>query len=200
MTFDAARVDCVGEACSSRVAPAPLPLEPLSAATPETVSLKGAGVMVEGLLPALIKGYAAGLGAVVTPIVGTTPTETKLRLSDTKGAELATFVIQRDSATAGVSALTQGAAEIALLDRPMTEQETQALARLPGKQSAKREPRRLRWPRDHRFAGQSDARAFGRCDSAHLLPDGSQAGSTSASPDRVSTSTRTAPTARPSPR
>ena len=128
MTFDAARVECVGEACARRVAPAALPLEPLSAATPEIVHLKGAGVMVDGLLPALIKGYAAGLGAVVTPIVGTTPAETKLRLSDTKGAELVTFVMQRDSAAAGVAALTQSAAEIALSDRPMTEQEVQALA------------------------------------------------------------------------
>lgn len=124
-TFDAARVDCVGEACTRRVAPAPLPLEPLSAAAPETVAIKG--IAADGLMPALIRGYAAALGASVTPIVGSNAAESRLRLVDSKGAELATFVLQHDAAGGGLAALVQGSAEIALSDRQMSADELQAL-------------------------------------------------------------------------
>ena len=82
VTFDASRIECIGEACLRRVAPRPVPYEPLDKAAPQTVVVRGTDAATEILLPALVRGYAAAVGAVVTPILGTAPGETKLRLAD----------------------------------------------------------------------------------------------------------------------
>ena len=125
VTFDASRIECIGEACLRRVAPRPVPYEPLDKAAPQTVVVRGTDAATETLLPALVRGYAAAVGAVVTPILGTAPGETKLRLADAKGAELATFVLQKDASP--IAALMQGAAAIAILDRPLADEETKAI-------------------------------------------------------------------------
>lgn len=126
VSFDASRIDCLGDACSKRVAAPAIPYEPLDKAAPQTVVVRGADIAVDALLPALVRGYAAALGVTVKPILGTAPGETKLRLADASGAELATFVLQKDAQA--VTALTQGTAAIAVLDRALTDDETKAVA------------------------------------------------------------------------
>lgn len=126
VSFDASRIECLGDACLKRVAPPTMPYEPLDKAAPQTVVVRAAGSAVDTLLPALVRGYAAALGVAVSPILGTAAGETKLRLADASGAELATFVLQKDAAP--VTALEQGAAAIAVLDRALGAEETKALA------------------------------------------------------------------------
>lgn len=125
VSFDASRIDCLGEACAKRVAPPPMPYEPLDKAAPQTVVVRGPDVAIDTLLPALVRGYAAALGATVKPILGTAPGEAKLRLVDAGGAELATFVLQKDGQA--VTALTQGTSAIAILDRQLSDEEAKAI-------------------------------------------------------------------------
>lgn len=131
VTFDAHRIECIGEACTQRVTPPSMPYEPLSPAAPETITISGGGAGTAVLMPALIRGYAAALGASVQQVLGAGPGETRLKLKDASGAELATFVLS--GAPQPLDALKQGSAQIALTERPMSEAEAKALAAdMPG--------------------------------------------------------------------
>jgi phosphate transport system substrate-binding protein len=117
MTFDASRVDCIGEACAKRVTP-PTPIERLDPATPDTVAIRAVGPVGLDLLPVLINGYARSLGASVSQIVSPSTDEMRLRLDDAKGATLATYVVRQSAADA--QGLWDGAA-IVVSDRPLSE-------------------------------------------------------------------------------
>jgi len=127
MTFDAARVECAGDACARRVAAA-LAVERLDPATPETFTVAGSGPVVPALMPALIRAYAASLGGTTTMIVGTTPGEHRYRLANAKGAELATIVLHQGGAGAAFDALAHGSAAIAFTERRIGEGEIQQIA------------------------------------------------------------------------
>lgn len=127
MTFEASRFECVGADCTRlSVAPA-LPPERLDASSPGAFTVRGSSLIGSGLMPALIRGYAASLGATMTQIVGTSPGETKFRLGDPGGAELATIVVQKEPASAAFAALQQSADTIAISDRPIAEQEAASM-------------------------------------------------------------------------
>ncbi len=126
MSFDAARIDCIGDACNKRVSPPSVPYEPLDPAHAPTVTLRGSGAATETLLPVLIRGYAAAIGANVAPILGSPPGEARLRLTDARGAELATFALHADDAP--LAALQQGTAAIALTEARLSDDEVKALA------------------------------------------------------------------------
>ncbi|MFM9942202.1 MAG: substrate-binding domain-containing protein [Hyphomicrobiaceae bacterium] len=128
LTLQAARYECIGSACTLPIATAAWSQETLSPARAETVIIRGSDVIGAELLTALIRGYAAEIGADVVHIVGTTPGVSRLRLVDKSGRELATFVVQRDEAGAALSALEKGEAAIALSDRQATAQEIDAIA------------------------------------------------------------------------
>jgi phosphate transport system substrate-binding protein len=125
MTFDAQRIECVGEACTRRVTAPSMPYEPLSASAPETVAVAGSGIAAEVLIPTLVRGYASAIGATVAPILGTAQGEQRIRLTDTKGAELATFVIAASAQP--LDMLKAGKAHIALSERALSEAESKAL-------------------------------------------------------------------------
>lgn len=119
MTFDASRVECVGEGCGKRVQ-APQPTETLDPASPDTIAIRAVGPLGLEILPALVKGYAKTIGATVTQVIGANADEARLRLEDAGGALLATFVVQRSAAEA-VEADDQGPA-IVISDHATEEQ------------------------------------------------------------------------------
>lgn len=99
MTFDASRVDCIGEMCGKRVQPQQ-PTEKLDPASPDTVNIRAVGPLGLEVLPALVQGYAKTVEANVTQVIGASADEARLRLEDGSGALLATFVLQRGTADA----------------------------------------------------------------------------------------------------
>lgn len=126
MTFDAARVECAGEACA-RLISASLAVERLDPAAPETFTVRGPDSVLTSLMPALVKAYAASLGATTTLVLGATPAEHRYRLANAKGAELATIVLQQASTASAVDGLARGTTAIALGDRRISEAEVQQL-------------------------------------------------------------------------
>ncbi len=114
MTFDASRVECIGESCQKRVQPAQ-PTEKLDPASPDTVVIRAAGPVALELLPALVEGYAKSIEATVTQVVGASTEETKLRLEDASGKALATYVLRSADGASGEPAA------LAVTDRPADE-------------------------------------------------------------------------------
>lgn len=123
MTFDASRFDCLGADCSRLTLAPALPPERLDPAAPGLVTVRGSALVGSGLMPSLIRGYAATLGATMTQIVGTSPGETKFRLGDAGGGELATIVIQKEAVGNAFAALQQSPDAIVISDRTIADQE-----------------------------------------------------------------------------
>lgn len=109
MSFDATRFECLGENCTRRINVATLPAERLTPDSPDRVIVRGSGPAGRQLLPSLIRGYAASLGASTSQIIGTGRNETQFRIADAGGAELATIVL-RSEAASGADLQSIGAA------------------------------------------------------------------------------------------
>lgn len=127
MTLEASRFDCVGADCTRLIVAPALPPERLDASSPGSFTVRGSSIVGSALMPALIRGYAASLGATTTQIVGTQPGETKFRIGDAGGAELATITVQKEATAAAFSALQQLADTIAITDRAIADDETAKL-------------------------------------------------------------------------
>ena len=123
MTFNVQRIECVGEACGRRVA-APVPLaDRLNPAAPDTVLIAGASAAATGLMPAMIRGYAASIGATATQVVGGPDGELRVRLANAEGAELATFRLKSQDSGAALDALGRQSATIGLSERVIADAE-----------------------------------------------------------------------------
>ena len=131
MTLEASRFDCRGASCTRLTAAPALPPERLDPAAPGAFTVRGSALIGAGLMPALIRGYAASLGATTTQIVGTATGEAKFRLGDAAGAELATLVVQKEAPASAFAALgqrsDQGADSIVISDRAIAEAELAGL-------------------------------------------------------------------------
>lgn len=128
LTLQAARYDCIGASCSQPITNAAWSQETLSPARPETVVIRGSDSIASVLMPALIRGYAAEIGAEVVHVLTPRAGETRLRIVDKAGRELATFAIHRDEPSSALAALEKGEAALAMSDRPATPQELEAIA------------------------------------------------------------------------
>lgn len=128
LTLQAARFDCVGSACTAPAAAAAWTYEPLSPERRDIVAARGNDVVAQQLLPAMIRGYAAGTGLSVVQVIGTSPRQSTFKLFDQRSRELAEINIQIDDAASGIGAVERGAATIAMTDRLATKEETEALA------------------------------------------------------------------------
>jgi phosphate transport system substrate-binding protein len=121
LTLDANRFDCVGDACAKRIAIAAdtgaSSLERPRSTAPETLIVSGASSVATTLMPELIRGYAAAIGAGTTQIGGQKPEEVRFRLADSRKAELANVDVVRSATAAGLSDVERGAAAIAMIDR-----------------------------------------------------------------------------------
>ena len=128
LTLQAARFECIGTACNAPVTQAAWTYEPLSPDRHETVVIRGSELTGQQLMPALVRGYAATAGLSVVQLIGTDPRQTKFRLVDSRGKELAVIAIAQDDTVAGLGALERDAAAIAMTDRPASKEEADALA------------------------------------------------------------------------
>lgn len=128
LTLQASRYDCIGTACSLPISNAAWSQETLSPARPETVVIRGSETLASELMPALIRGYAAEIGAEVVHVIVPRAGEARMRLIDKAGRELATFAIHRDEPTNALVALEKGEVAIVMSDRAATPQELEAIA------------------------------------------------------------------------
>jgi phosphate transport system substrate-binding protein len=121
LTLDANRFDCVGEACSRRIAIAieggASLLERPRAAAPETLVVSGSSGVATTLMPELIRGYATAIGAGTTQIGGQKPEEVRFRLADSRKTELANIDVVRTATMSGLTDVERGVAAIAMVDR-----------------------------------------------------------------------------------
>ena len=128
LTLQAARYECVGAACSAPIATAAWTQEQLTPNRAETFSIRGGDLLAHQVIPQLVRGYAAEIGADVVHVIGPKAGEVKLRIIDKAGRDLATIDIVREDATAALAALARGETAMALTDRPATPQEADAIA------------------------------------------------------------------------
>ncbi len=127
LTLQAARFECVGAACNAPATAAAWTYEPLSPDRHETVVMRGSELIAHQLMPALVRGYAASAGLSVVQVIGNDPRETRFRLVDARGKELAVIAIAQDDTVAGLVAVERDQASIAMTDRAASKEETDAL-------------------------------------------------------------------------
>ena len=112
MTMDASRFECQGETCSKPAA-AILPMsERPNPLKPDRVAIEATSTFTPEFLPQLIKSYAASIAATATEISGS-----KYRISDARGAELATIEIADGVSPAPLGSPEPGSAALAFTER-----------------------------------------------------------------------------------
>lgn len=134
MTLDAANMECIGAGC-----PGPQASGPVVAAAPPVTSPAGVRSSVIGvhgsnvvgweLMPALIKAYAASVGAPFVVNAGANPLEERYRLKNAGGADTAAFDLKRYGTNTAFAALEDGKAQIGMASRPITDEEAVRLAK-----------------------------------------------------------------------
>ena len=127
MTLSAARFDCIGAACSAPVVSAAWASEPLRPGRSEALTIRGADVLADRLLPTLVRAWAAAGNMQAVQVIGPEAGETRFQITDQKGRELAAVGIAPGNAGQAIVALEKGDAAIALADRPATPAELEAL-------------------------------------------------------------------------
>jgi len=137
MTLDAANMECIGAGCPS--APAPAPSAAVAAAPSLTVppigvrsnivGVHGSNVVGWDLMPALIRGYTASIGAATVTIAGANPLEERYRLTSPSGAETGLFDLKRYGTHTAFNSLEDGSAQIGMASRPINDEEAGRLAR-----------------------------------------------------------------------
>lgn len=137
MTLNAARYECIGEACALAPPAASLDYERLYAERAESFPIKSPDGLGTGLVPALLRGYAEATGVDMMPVIGGDGAAGHvLRLLDAQGRRLASLELVPAAAMAGLQAAIDGTAPLVLADRRATSAELQALnaarVRLPG--------------------------------------------------------------------
>jgi phosphate transport system substrate-binding protein len=135
MTLDATNMECIGAGCPNvRPAAAPAvaagpPIGPPTGLRSSTIGVHGSNVVGWELMPALIRGYAASIGAATVTMAGANPLEEQYRLKDANGAETAIFDLRRYGTPTAFTALENGTAQIGMASRPVTDEEAARLAR-----------------------------------------------------------------------
>lgn len=108
LTLDAQALDCLGPGCPD-----------LLTFVPEVV-IAGSRTVGEGLLPALLSGFAASNGLSLEENLEGSDTVKVLR-AETDGKALARFVVNLTDSQTGIAALQDGSADIALSLVPLRE-------------------------------------------------------------------------------
>ncbi len=107
----AAQVTCAGEGC------------PVMVVYGGRFAIQGSNTIGDGLMPALIEGYADTLDAELVRQVGAGENERVLRLADASGKEIVVIEIGAHGTETAFPALAGGAAAIGLASRPMAGDE-----------------------------------------------------------------------------
>lgn len=135
MTLDANRFECVGSACpTGPVAalqvpgqvPAQAPLD--TSGAPRTISIAGSNTIGNQLMPSLIDGYAASIGAKTTKIIGANPLDLTLKLTDKAGREFGTVELHRYGSSTSFRDLEKKLTELGMSSRRIKTDEVQKLA------------------------------------------------------------------------
>jgi phosphate transport system substrate-binding protein len=134
MTLDAANMECIGAGCPGTSAPGPV----VAAAPPVSlpagvrsglIGVHGSNVVGWELMPALIKAYAASVGAPLVANAGANPLEERYRLRNPSGADAAIFDLKRYGTNTAFVSLEDGKAQIGMASRPVTDEEAARLAK-----------------------------------------------------------------------
>jgi phosphate transport system substrate-binding protein len=134
MTLEAANMECVGAGCPGTPAPGPV----VAAVPPPTapggarsivIGVHGSNVVGWELMPALIRGYAASIGAPIVTNAGANPLEERYRLRNASGAEVAIFDLKRYGTNSAFASLEDGKAQIGMASRPIADDEASRLAK-----------------------------------------------------------------------
>jgi phosphate transport system substrate-binding protein len=136
MTLDAANMDCIGAACPGRQPPAvavaaasPGPGSRAAAVRSKAIGIHGSTAVGWDLMPALIRAYAEHIGGTTSTLAGGNPLDEQYKLLDTRGAEVALFDLKRYGTPTAFTALENGAAQIGMASRPITDEEAARLIR-----------------------------------------------------------------------
>ena len=134
MTLDAANMECVGAGCPGASAPGPVvaavppPTAP-GGARSTVIGVHGSNVVGWELMPALIRGYAASIGAPIVTNAGANPLEERYRLKNASGAEIAIFDLKRYGTNTAFASLEDGKAQIGMASRQIADDEASRMAR-----------------------------------------------------------------------
>jgi phosphate transport system substrate-binding protein len=112
----ATKFDCLGAGCPT-AAPRPL-LKPAG----KTIRIAGSGSVGARLMPALIRNYAASIGAEVET-AAKEGGATGLHIVGKVGEKLLSIDLKEEGSAAALLALKSGKADIAMTDRPITSEE-----------------------------------------------------------------------------
>lgn len=136
MTLNAARYECVGEACAAPPRSASPDYDRLYAERAETATILAGDSAGSLLLPALVRGYAEAAGMEAAPVVGGNRDRREWRLIDDGAQRLGAFEISRAGSADGIQTILDGKASFVLSGRRATTEESRAAAaakaRFPG--------------------------------------------------------------------
>jgi phosphate transport system substrate-binding protein len=136
MTLDATNMECIGTGCPGHQPPAPAvaaaapgPGSRAAAVRAKAVGIHGSTAVGWDLMPALIRAYAQHIGGTSATLAGDNPLEEQYKLLDARGAESALFDLKRYGTPTAFTALENGAAQIGMASRPITDEEAAKLVR-----------------------------------------------------------------------
>ncbi len=136
MTLDANNMDCIGAGCPGRQPPAPAvaaappgPGSRAAAVRSKAIGIHGSTAVGWDLMPALIRAYAEHIGGTTTQLAGGNPLEEQYKVLDARGAEAALFDLKRYGTPTAFTGLENGAAQIGMASRPITDEEASRLVR-----------------------------------------------------------------------
>ncbi len=135
LDLEAARFNCTGDGCGKGettplAARAPAVQKDDHEATAEKdrrFAIYGSNTIGSGLMPALIRAFAAKIKAGVTQISGTDPLAVEYRLHSADGTEMATIALQRRGSDSAIAALASQDAAIGMADRRILDAERATL-------------------------------------------------------------------------
>ena len=136
MTLDANNMDCIGAACPGRQPPAPAvaaaspgPGSRAAAVRSKAIGVHGSTAVGWDLMPALIRAYAEHIGGTTSTLAGSNPLEEQYKVIDARGVEAALFDLKRYGTPTAFTALENGAAQIGMASRPVSDEEAARLVR-----------------------------------------------------------------------
>ncbi|MGF1551556.1 MAG: substrate-binding domain-containing protein [Paracoccaceae bacterium] len=118
LKIEASKVDCIGLVCPA----APVPVDP-------RFGIHGSRTVGTTLIPNLLRGYAASIGATMEIEPTDDPAARVVRLIDADGSLRAEIDLQTRGSGSAFPGLASGAAEIGLADRRMKDKDLAKLAK-----------------------------------------------------------------------
>lgn len=116
LQVDSLKVECEGEPC------------PRNTMFGAEFGIGGSSTMAEGLMPALVQGYADSIEASMVAEVGAEPGRQVLRIVDASGREMATISLEASATADAFRAVAEGEAAIAMASRRARDADIAALA------------------------------------------------------------------------